>query len=132
YHARVFDAKDRDPVYSLDDVRGFCETINAAARVPWVILSAGVDIQEFLVSVDLACDAGASGFLCGRAIWKEAVPRFTDEEEMNAFLENEAAINFLKCNAGAERARPLWDHPALADLKIADDTADWHRVYGNR
>jgi tagatose 1,6-diphosphate aldolase len=129
YRAGVFDSKEREAVYSLAEVRGFCAAVDQASRVPWVILSAGVDISEFLVSVDLACAAGASGFLCGRAIWKEAIPRFNTREEMVEFLEGEAAINFLKCNAAAERALPLWEHRSFQDVGVASDTADWHRVY---
>jgi tagatose 1,6-diphosphate aldolase len=129
YHSAVFDKKEREVVYSLDEVREFCRAVNRASRLPWVILSAGVDIQEFLVQVDLACEARASGFLCGRAIWKDAVPLFTDEEKMTAFLEEEGAINFLKCNAAAERALPLWEHPSLQELSITGDTEEWCRTF---
>jgi len=129
YRTGIFDGKEREAVYSLEDVRGFCEKVNDSAGRPWVILSAGVDIKEFLVSVDLACEAGASGFLCGRAIWKEAIPLYTDPEEMVGFLDSEGAINFLKCNAAAEAAVPLWEHESLSDLSLANDTPDWHRVY---
>jgi tagatose 1,6-diphosphate aldolase len=129
YRTRVFDGKERPAVYSLDEVRSYCRAVDQASRVPWVILSAGVDIKEFLVDVDLACEAGASGFLCGRAIWKDAIPFFTDLEKMTEFLETEGAINFLKCNAAGERALPLWEHRSMADLQVANDTADWHQIY---
>jgi tagatose 1,6-diphosphate aldolase len=129
YRTGIFDGKEREAVYSLEDVKGFCEQVNESARLPWVILSAGVDIKEFLVSVDLACEAGASGFLCGRAIWKEAIPLYVEPEEMAAFLSGEGAINFLKCNAAAEAALPLWEHEGLSDASVAKDTPDWHRIY---
>jgi tagatose 1,6-diphosphate aldolase len=129
YGTGIFDGKEREAVYSLEDVRGFCEQVNDSARLPWVILSAGVDIKEFLVSVDLACEAGASGFLCGRAIWKDAIPLFTAPDEMMEFLDTEGAINFLKCNAAAEGALPLWEHESLADLALAKDNPDWYRTY---
>ncbi|MBI3911942.1 MAG: tagatose 1,6-diphosphate aldolase [Armatimonadetes bacterium] len=125
----VFDPKVRTPVYSLAEVRRICAQLNEAARVPWVILSAAVNIEEFLANVDLACAAGASGFLCGRAIWKEAIPRFTNPPEMERFLDTTGRINFLKCNAAAEAARPMWEHPALAGATVALDTEDWHREY---
>jgi tagatose 1,6-diphosphate aldolase len=53
--------------------RAGCEAISAAARVPWVLLSAGVDFEIFVEQAQIACAAGASGWLAGRAIWKEAV-----------------------------------------------------------
>ena len=51
-----------------------CERITEAVNVPWVILSAGVDYPSFKVQVELACRAGASGFVAGRSIWRDAVP----------------------------------------------------------
>lgn len=53
--------------------RAACEAISQATSVPWVLLSAGVDYETFAQQTLIACQAGASGFLAGRAIWKEAV-----------------------------------------------------------
>jgi tagatose 1,6-diphosphate aldolase len=50
-----------------------CEAISAVCQVPWVLLSAGVDFETFEQQTRIACEAGASGWLAGRAIWKEAV-----------------------------------------------------------
>ena len=38
---------------------------------PWVILSAGVGYESFKTQVEIACSAGASGFLAGRSIWRD-------------------------------------------------------------
>jgi tagatose 1,6-diphosphate aldolase len=62
----TFDGEQRIAVYTLSEARQMCRRLHEAAGVPWVILSAGVDIEEFLVQVDVTVDAGASGFLCGR------------------------------------------------------------------
>ena len=86
YSGGAFDGKERQPVYALSQVRESCAQVNEAAGVPWVILSAGVDIEEFLVQVDLAVEAGASGFLCGRAIWKDAIGLYPDVPEMERWL----------------------------------------------
>lgn len=129
YRHAVFDARERPEAYRVEDVIRFCQELNEASRLPWVILSAGVDIREFLLQVEIAADAGASGFLCGRAIWKDAIPLFRDEEMMVAFLQNTGAVNFLKCNAAAEAALPVWEHPAFAEIAVADDTPEWHRRF---
>ncbi len=50
-----------------------CKGLNEASRAPWVVLSAGVDYDEFKMNVKYAVESGASGFLGGRAIWKESV-----------------------------------------------------------
>jgi len=59
-----------------------CKELNEASQVPWVLLSAGVDFEEFREQLGYAVEAGASGFLCGRAIWKESVKAAS----MDAFL----------------------------------------------
>jgi len=50
-----------------------CKELDEASRIPWVLLSAGVDYEEFKANLEYAVENGASGFLCGRAIWKESV-----------------------------------------------------------
>jgi len=50
-----------------------CEAVTAACRVPWALLSAGVNYDTFAEQVRVACAAGASGVIVGRAVWAEAV-----------------------------------------------------------
>lgn len=57
-----------------------CERISEAVDVPWVILSAGVDYDAFKVQVEVACRAGAAGFVAGRSIWRDAVPNGSDTQ----------------------------------------------------
>ena len=54
--------------------------------MPWVILSGGVDFDLFYRQVEIACQAGASGFLAGRALWQEATAIISRSERLN-FLE---------------------------------------------
>jgi tagatose-1,6-bisphosphate aldolase len=49
-----------------------CRQLDAAINVPWVILSAGVKYDSFKTQIEIACKAGASGFLAGRSIWRDA------------------------------------------------------------
>ncbi|MFE5291882.1 hypothetical protein ACFQ8T_06840 [Isoptericola sp. NPDC056618] len=44
-----------------------------AVKGPWVVLSQGVRQTDFLPAVRAACEAGASGFLAGRALWSDVV-----------------------------------------------------------
>lgn len=53
--------------------RAACEAISAVCETPWALLSAGVDFSVFEQQVQIACSAGASGFMGGRAIWKECI-----------------------------------------------------------
>lgn len=50
-----------------------CQELSAASRAPWVLLSAGVSFERFVKQTRIACQAGASGVLAGRAVWKEAI-----------------------------------------------------------
>ena len=43
--------------------------IDAVVRCPWVVLSQGVDPDDFPAAVEAACRGGASGMLAGRAVW---------------------------------------------------------------
>lgn len=64
---------------------GLCQKLDLASRLPWVLLSAGTDFETFSKQVEIACKAGASGFLAGRALWQEGVQIRSREERMNFF-----------------------------------------------
>jgi tagatose 1,6-diphosphate aldolase len=51
-----------------------CEAVSKVAGCPWVVLSAGVDFDLFKRQVEIACCSGASGYIAGRAVWKEGIP----------------------------------------------------------
>lgn len=63
-----------DPVEQPDESvwESACRELTAASTIPWVLLSAGVSFQGFLRQTAVACAAGASGVMAGRAIWAEA------------------------------------------------------------
>ncbi len=85
-----------------------CAELSAASVTPWVLLSAGVDFDIFLQQVRVACTAGASGVLCGRAVWKESVP--LAGEARAEFLATTAVDRFRRIAAlVSETARPYTD-----------------------
>lgn len=55
------------------ELRVGCEALAADITGPWVVLSQGVEREDFLRAVTAACRAGASGFLAGRALWSDVV-----------------------------------------------------------
>jgi sulfofructosephosphate aldolase len=60
------------PLYGRGDteeIRKHAERIDAALPVPWVVLSQGVDPNDFPRAVEASCEGGASGMLAGRAVW---------------------------------------------------------------
>jgi sulfofructosephosphate aldolase len=60
---------------SDDELLVRCRDLAADITGPWVVLSQGVDRDDFLRAVTMACRAGASGFLAGRALWSDLVGR---------------------------------------------------------
>ena len=76
------DAKsEKDDKVMLDS----CKRLDEASQVPWIILSGGVDFELFVRQVEIACKAGASGFLAGRALWQEATSITTREKRQEFF-----------------------------------------------
>ena len=50
-----------------------CQKLHEQMKMPWVILSSGVDADIFGRAVRIAMKGGASGFLAGRAVWASVV-----------------------------------------------------------
>lgn len=99
-----------DMAYEQDEARllAACQAVTEAAGVPWMVLSAGVDHPTFCRQVELACRGGASGFLAGRSIWKEAVG--LAGQARRDFLADEATQRLAELTAIANaHARPWTD-----------------------
>lgn len=56
-----------------DDIIARCRRMTEQLPCPWVVLSSGVTIEDFPAAVEAACRGGASGFLAGRAVWRDAI-----------------------------------------------------------
>jgi tagatose 1,6-diphosphate aldolase len=83
-----------------------CEAVSKASKVPWVLLSAGVAFETFARQTEIACSAGASGWLAGRAIWKECVTM--SPEDRAAFLQTTAVERVEHLNTIAEQHSKPW------------------------
>ncbi len=118
-----------DSAYEHDEATllQLCKDLDAACDVPWVVLSAGVDIEIFRDQVRLACRGGASGFLAGRAIWKNAVR--LPGEQRRAFLASEGVENLRSLvEIAAEHARP-WTERASRGFITQDVDESWFKSY---
>ncbi len=118
-----------DSTYEQDEqtLLGYCHALDEACAAPWVVLSAGVDMTVFHDQVRLACQGGASGFLAGRAIWKNAV-RFPPEERRR-FLETEGVRNLRELIEIAQsHARP-WSERQSRGLQWQAIDETWYRQY---
>jgi tagatose 1,6-diphosphate aldolase len=77
----------------------------------------------------MACQAGASGFLGGRALWQEAT-EIDSRDSRVSFLSGIAVKRMQELADIAGRyARPWYDKLGLGEEKLADTGADWYRRY---
>ena len=53
--------------------RDACAELNEVATRPWALLSGGDPYDTFKAQLQVACEAGCSGFMVGRALWREAI-----------------------------------------------------------
>jgi tagatose 1,6-diphosphate aldolase len=71
-------------------LRDNLKALNEASERPWVLLSAGVDYEDYVKQVTLAMECGASGILGGRAFWKEYFTHKTQAERESYTRETSA------------------------------------------
>jgi tagatose-1,6-bisphosphate aldolase len=86
-----------------------CRRLADVLHRPWAVLSAGVPFEQFSDVLKIAFDeGGASGFIAGRSIWREALP--LNGMERQRFLDSVARprLDDLVTVAN-ERARPWTD-----------------------
>lgn len=100
-----------------------CEELTQTSVIPWILLSASVEFDEYLRQVEIACKAGANGVAAGRAVWKEATS--LPEQQRYSFLVEVAALRMKRlteiCDA---MGRPWTDY-----YSIAQPASDWFSKY---
>ncbi len=99
--------------YSRAEAMEHFQTAGAAAKLPFIYLSAGVTDEVFRETLELAAEAGTnfSGVLCGRATWQDAIPVYATEgpEALEAWLEDRGVKNVEALNVVlAKGAKPWW------------------------
>jgi tagatose 1,6-diphosphate aldolase len=92
---------------------------------PWVLLSAGAGPEDFARQLVYAYRAGASGYLCGRAIWADAFAAFPDFAEMERRVAARSVPYVERINAITEKLATPWPRhagwggaPALAPADV--------------
>lgn len=107
------------------------DELGALTTRPWVLLSAAAGPADFQRSLTYAYRAGASGYLCGRAIWQAAFEKFPDMAAMTLELRGAASAYVHELNALTDRlARPWMQHPAWqGGVTLAGDGAAFAAAY---
>ncbi|MFW6102345.1 MAG: tagatose 1,6-diphosphate aldolase [Chloroflexota bacterium] len=108
---------------------GLCKELNQASRLPWVLLSAGVDFESFRKQVKIACKTGASGFLAGRALWQEGAQIRSRDERMK-FFQNTAAPRLKELIELADSyGKPWYSRLGTENGRFGPVTEGWYRSY---
>jgi tagatose 1,6-diphosphate aldolase len=108
---------------------GLCQELNQASRLPWVLLSAGVDFESFKKQVGIACKAGASGFLAGRALWQEGA-QISSRKERMSFFQNTAAPRLKNLAEIADSyGRPWYSRLGAENDRFTPLAEGWYRSY---
>jgi tagatose 1,6-diphosphate aldolase len=104
--------------------RSALREVDEVCSVPWTLLSGGVSYDVFKRQALLACEAGASGIIAGRALWKEAIN--IPPADRRAFLETVSAPRLRELsNICASAARPYTEKVAPPPAELG-----WMRHYG--
>lgn len=84
-----------------------CRRLADTISAPWAVLSAGVDFDVFTDVLRVACDeGGASGFIAGRAVWKDAVGM--ERSARQAHLADEGLRRLEGCVAAIDGRARSW------------------------
>jgi len=106
-----------------------CQELDRASQLPWVLLSAGADFRTFKKQVEIACKAGASGFLAGRALWQEGVQIRSREERMNFFKSTAAPRLKELADLVNEYGKPWYTKMGSNTGKFEAVAEGWYQKY---
>lgn len=81
-------------------IRRACAAMTESVPSPWVVLSSGVDPDDFTRAVSLAVSEGASGFLAGRAVWQSC----TGAQDLDGCLLGDATDRLKRLADAADTA----------------------------
>lgn len=106
-----------------DEWADACLEVDEACPVPWALLSGGDPFELFRDQVRIACAAGASGFLAGRALWGEAIAAPAGERA--ALVESTLRPRFLELASIAMEHGRDWS----SRLRLPEIDTTWYQRY---
>jgi tagatose 1,6-diphosphate aldolase len=111
-----------------DSAAAACKELDAGISVPWVILSAGVGYAEFKTQLEIACRAGASGYLAGRSVWRDAASTHDVAARDAAVAQARARLDELNAitRANARPYRPAHSLPEVIETMRDGWFTTWH------
>lgn len=99
-----------ESAYTREEAKEHFRRAAAAAKKPFIYLSAGVSNDVFNETLDLVAEAGVnfSGVLCGRATWKEGIPVYAKQgvKALEDWLNDQGVMNIKNVNQRLAAAKP--------------------------
>src|SRR5579872_7089751 len=99
-----------ESAYTRDQAKEHFRRAAAAAKKPFIYLSAGVSNDVFTETLELAGEAGVnfSGVLCGRATWKDGIPVYAKQgvKALEDWLADQGVKNIKNVNEHLKPAKP--------------------------
>ena len=99
-----------ESVYTRDEAKDHFRKAAAAAKKPFIYLSAGVSNETFTETLELAAESGVnfSGVLCGRATWKDGMPVYAKQgiKALEDWLNDQGVKNIENVNKRLAAAKP--------------------------
>jgi tagatose 1,6-diphosphate aldolase len=101
-----------ESAYSRDEAKDYFRRAAAAAKLPFIYLSAGVTNDVFNETLELAVEAGVpfSGVLCGRATWYDGIPVYAKQggKALEAWMNDQGVKNINNVNSRLKGAKPWY------------------------
>lgn len=118
-------------VAAAANAQALFDELGRLASRPWVMLSAGAGMDDFETILKHAYQAGASGYLAGRAIWAGPFAAFPDWQAMRAGLRTQSVPYMRRINALTDaQAQPWTRHPKFAEgVGLAHADASFRHHY---
>lgn len=105
---------EEEPVYTLEEAKGYFKAQDEATTLPYIYLSAGVSSKLFRDTLVFAKESGAAfnGVLCGRATWKDSVAVFANdgEEAVRKWLSTQGVANIEELNKTLNETATSWEN----------------------
>ncbi len=114
-----------ESAYTRDQAKEHFRHAAAAAKKPFIYLSAGVSNDVFIETLDLASETGVnfSGVLCGRATWKDGIPVYAKQgvRALEDWLGDQGVKNIKNVNDRLKAAKPWFSfYGAASAAALAD------------
>jgi len=111
--------------YTRDQAKEHFRRAAAAAKKPFIYLSAGVNNDVFAETLELAAESGVefSGVLCGRATWKDGIPVYAKQgaKALEDWLNDQGVKNINNVNSKLAAAKPWYSFYGVSSAAALAD-----------